>query len=167
MRIIRLIVKRAHTHTHRVKSEMCLLSLCHHKDLFSFNSSLQHILSSTCLHSTTDVARYIYGNDMIMAIRMFSTLTRQPFCQLIYLFINLSFPISNPAIHPACWLPRLQSLLVTLNFKWLQFSPWWHGEVAGSTSGRVVLDMLPAAGVLLERKEGREEGEERFGESRQ
>lgn len=60
---------------------------------------------------------------MIMAIRMFSALIRQPFCRLIYLFINLSFPISNPAIHPACWLPRLQSLLVTLNFKCLQFSP--------------------------------------------
>lgn len=58
-----------------------------------------------------------------MGLRMFSTLTRSPFCRLIYLFINLSFPISNSAIHPACWLPRLQSLLVTLNFKWLQFSP--------------------------------------------
>ena len=104
---------------------------------------------------------------MIMATRMFSTLTQQPFCRLIYLFIYWSFLISNPAIHPACWLPRPQSLLVTLNFKWLQFSPWWHGEVAGSTSGRVVLDMLPAAGVLLERSEGREEGEESFWASRQ
>lgn len=85
---------------------------------------------------------------------MFSTITQQPFCRFGYIFINMSFPISNPAIHPACWLPRLQSLLVTLNFKWLQFSPWWHGEVAGSTSGRVVLDMPPAAGVLLERREG-------------
>lgn len=69
-----------------------------------------------------------------------------------YLYI-LSFPISNPAIHPACWLPRLQ--LVTLNFKYLQFSPWWHGEVAGSTSERVVLDTLPAVGVPLERRERR------------
>lgn len=131
---------------------------------FYFNRFLHHILSSTCLHSTTDIARYVYDNDMIMGLRMFSTLTRSPFCRLIYLFINLSFPISNSAIHPACWLPRLQSLLVTLNFKWLQFSPWWHGEVAGSTSERVVLDRLPAAGVLLER---REVGEERSGASRQ
>lgn len=95
-----------------------------------------------------------------MAIRMFSTLTQQRFYRLIHLFIYLFEPflISNPSIHPACWLPRLQSLLVTLNFKWLQFSPWWHGEVPGSASGRVVLDMLPAAGVLLERRERDERG---------
>lgn len=71
---------------------------------FHSNSSLHHILSSTCLHSTTDLARYSYDNGMIMDIRMFSTLTQQPFCRLIYLFIYL-FELSHfKSGHPSCML---------------------------------------------------------------
>lgn len=36
--------------------------------------------------------------------------------------------ISNPANYPACCLTTLESLLVTLNFKWLQFLPLMAGR---------------------------------------
>lgn len=89
-------------HTHSVKSEKCLLSLPSDRTFYS-NSSQQHNSSSSSFHSTTDTAQYIYDNDMIMTIRMFSTLTRQPFCQPIYLFINPSFSHFESG-HPSCML---------------------------------------------------------------
>lgn len=60
-------------------------------------------------------ARYISSNDMIMALAVFVSLSGHFGDVVIYLFQT------QPST-PACCPTTLQSLLVTLNFKWLQFS---------------------------------------------